>query len=230
MTVVVVIILIVLLWLLVGFALGLYEARRGHWHWLWLLGAIAGPLAIPLARQIEQNERLARPLDVTAATGRGPGGVRLLAGIDGSDESIDAARRAANLLGSRLGDFTLAMVIDFDLHEAVPGPLSPDHPRVADERAILESAAASLDASLGFAPATVLLSGAPAEALRQQATDARFDLLAVGSRGRGMTKRLVGSCASQLAQGSPVPALIMPAHGTRDGVGDEAAQTTPRST
>ncbi|MDZ7676108.1 MAG: universal stress protein [Acidimicrobiales bacterium] len=228
---IVVIVIVILSWLLVGFALGLYEARRGHWHWLWLLGALAGPLALPLARQIEENERLARPLDISDATGHGPGGVRLLAGIDGSDESIDAARRAANLLGSRLGDFTLAMVIDFDLHEAVPGPLSPDHPRLADERTMLESAAASLDASLGFAPATVLLSGAPADALRQQATAARFDLLAVGSRGRGMTKRLVGSCASQLAQGSPVPALIMPTHGA--GAGDDedgAAQTTPRST
>ena len=55
-------------WLAIGFALGLYEARRGHWRWLWLLGAIAGPFAIPLSRQIEENEDLARPIPVAGGS------------------------------------------------------------------------------------------------------------------------------------------------------------------
>lgn len=205
-----VVVIIILLWLLVGLALGLYEARRGHWRWLWLLGAIAGPLAIPIARQIEQNERLARPLDLRASTGQGPGTVRLLAGIDGSEDAVDAARQAADLLGSRLGEFELALVTDFDVHEATPGPLTADDRSVADERRALEDAAERLAGWLGFEPATVILSGVPARALRRHAVDGDFDVIAVGSRGRGLAKRLLGSCASGLAQESETPTLIMP--------------------
>lgn len=204
------VVVLVLLWLLVGFGFGIYEARRGHWRWLWLVGAIAGPFAGSLTRQLEKNESLAVPLDMSAGSGQGPGSVGLLAGVDGSAESIDAAGRAADLLGSRLGAMTLAMVADFEVHEAVPGPVGPDDKAVHGEREVLGEAAELLSRRVGFEPATVLLSGRPADALHRYASEQEFDVIAVGSRGKGLSKRMLGSCASQLPHGSPVAALIMP--------------------
>lgn len=221
-------VIVILVWLLVGLALGLYEARRGHWRWLWLLGAIAGPFALPLARQIEQNEGLARPLDVGTGTGHGPGAVRLLVGIDGSEESIDAARRAVDLLGSRLGELELALVVDFDVQEATPGPLTADSPDLATERRALEDAAERLGRWLGFEPATVILTGVPADALRRRAVDGDFDVIAVGSRGRGLAKRLLGSCASTLAHGSETPTMIMPSPNRAGADGSPVRETSGR--
>ena len=174
-----IILVVILLWLVIGFALGLYEARRGHWRWLWLLGAIGGPFAIPLARQIEQNEALAHPIVVSPGSGRGPGSADILAGVDGSPESIDAARQAVEVLGGRLGGLTLALVTDYDIHEAVDA----DHPNVAEERRALESAARRLTEKVGFEPASVLLSGSP-QALADHARSTPFDVVAIGSRGR----------------------------------------------
>ncbi len=205
---------IVIAWVLIGALLGIHESRRGHWHWLWLLGAMAGPFAIPLYRQIEQNEQLSRPITIQPGTRQSHPGVRLLAGIDGSEASVLAARAAADLLGTRLGDLTLAVVADFEISETLP----PD-PRPADTSdtvyaAELAAAARQLDQWLSFEPATVLLAGRPATALVEYAIQEHFDLIVVGTSGRGFTKRVLGSCASQLTHETTVPVLLMPAPGT----------------
>lgn len=205
-----VIIVIALLWLTIGSALGLYEARRGHWRWLWLLGAIGGPFAIPLARQLQKNEVLALPMEVSPGSGRGPGQIDVLAGIDGSAESVDAARRAVDVLGGQVGKVTLALVTDYDIHEALPGPVDADHPAVAEERLALEKAAGQLSKTIGFEPSTVLLSGLPAQALSDHARSTPYGVITIGSRGRGASKRLLGSCAEGMAARSPVPVLILP--------------------
>ena len=197
-------------WLAIGFALGLYEARRGHWRWLWLLGAIAGPFAIPLSRQIEENEDLARPIPVAGGSGSGSGPTSVLAGIDGSHQSMDAVVGAATLLGSELGGLTLALVTDYDIHEAGDGPVDADHPTIADERRSLEDAARLVAEKIGFTPVTVILSGPPAQTLADHAVAEHFDVLAIGSKGSGMSKRMLGSCAERLASGAPVPVLVLP--------------------
>ncbi len=197
-------------WVLVGAVLGLYEARRGHWHSIWLLGAMAGPFALPLFRQIEQNERLARPVLLSDSSRADHPGVSVLAGVDGSDESVRAARSAAELFGSRLADLTLAVVAEFEVNETMPGPLTSEGEWAAEPKRIAADAAGSLSGWLGFEPATVLLAGRPATALVRYATDHEHDVVVVGSRGRGLTKRLLGSCASQLTTETTLPAMIMP--------------------
>ena len=106
------IIVFALSWILIGAVLGIYQARRGHWHMLWVLGAMAGPFAIPLFRQVEQNEQLARAVHLSEGSGAGRSGIRVPVGVDGPDDSTRAAKHAADLFGSRLGDLTLAMVTD----------------------------------------------------------------------------------------------------------------------
>ncbi len=204
------IITLVIAWILIGALLGIHESRRGHWHWLWLLGAMAGPFAIPLYRQIEQNERLSRPITLRAGTRRDHPGLRVLAGIDGSDASVLAARRAADLLGARLGDLTLAAVADFEISETLPPEPGPADTRDVGYATALAEAARELDRWLSFEPATVLLVGRPATALVEYAGREGFDLIAVGTSGHGLTKRVLGSCASQLTRETSVPVLLVP--------------------
>ena len=200
---------IVLVWFLIGALLGLRESRRGHWHWLWLLGAMAGPLSLPLFRQIEQNERLAQPVEINPGSSAGGEGLRILVGVDGSDSAVDAASRAVSVLAGHLTDLTVAYVADYEIHESAPGPLSPTD-TWEDPKSVLSVAAASIGPALGFDPSTVMLSGQPAHALAAYAGNNGYDLVVVGGRGRGLTKRLLGSCALQLAQDSPVPVVVMP--------------------
>lgn len=210
--------LIVVGWVVVGTAVGFYEVRRGHWRWLWLLGAIAGPLAIPLARQANRDEPHVTPLLLSDAPERSDrAGLEVLVGIDGSEDSTDAAVSIAESLGPHLGSLTLATVVDYESMVDYAGPSrEPDRAR-AQAEARLTAAADDLEPLLGSRPGVVVLAGKPAAALQQHANDERFDLVVVGRRGRGITKRLVGSCATELARASSVPVVIMPAGIDSDG-------------
>ncbi len=222
------IITLVIAWFLIGALLGIRESRRGHWHWLWVLGAMAGPFAIPLYRQIEQNERLSKPITLRSGTRQGHPGIRVLAGIDGSEASVLAARQAADLLGARLGDLTLAAVADFEISETLPPEPQPGDTRDVAYATALADAARQLDRWLSFEPATVLLVGRPATALVEHATREHFDLIAVGTSGHGITKRVLGSCASQLTHETSIPVLLLPSATTATNPADDASATTRR--
>lgn len=210
-----VIAVILICWTLTGALLGIYEARRGHWRWLWLMGAMAGPFSIPLYRQLQRNEVHAGPVQLSPGSPERGQGPRMLAGIDGSEQSLEAARAATHLFGTTLAGVTLAAVTDYEVNELVPGPLTPDEVWTSEHTRALEDAAEKLGGWLGFQPATVLLTGRPAAALQRYAGEGGFDVIVVGARGHGLTERLLGSCASQLTSGSPVPVVVMPAAGDR---------------
>jgi len=52
------------------------------------------------------------------------------------------------------------------------------------------------------------VSGSPADALGRLAEEGGYDLLAIGARGRGASKALLGSVATRLARGTGVPVFI----------------------
>lgn len=199
-----------LAWVGVGAVLGIYEARRGHWRWIWVLYVLAGPFALNLSRLIEENERLSRPIPLDAQTGGHRAGLRILAGVDGSVDSLDAVRAAVDLLGSRGGDITLAMVVQFEIHESRTGSPADEEPWRDGATAVLHEARTVVADGAGFEPSTVLLSGAPADALVKHAEALGFDVIVVGRRGRGLSRFLLGSCASRLAKQAGVPTLIVP--------------------
>lgn len=201
-------------WILIGTVVGLYEARRGHWSWLWLLGAMAGPFIVPVARQLQREEAAARPVEVHRGSVRQQGGLRVLAGIDGSVASLAAARGATDLLGCRLGEVALARVVDYEAAFDPAGQLEPPDSWDVEARRELDAAVEELGAWLGFEPAGVLLSGRPASALRAHAETDGFDLVVLGTRGRGLSKRLLGSCASDMTDRTTVPVLLMPSSGS----------------
>lgn len=185
-------------WVTIGVTLAIAMGRRGHNAFQWLVvGAILGPLALPLAWSSVRDEPLtrARPLAQAVAAG---GTVDVLVGIDGSSEASNALRTTIELVGGNLGRLTIASVVALD-----------DSPqaRIDEQRAVelLEAAASAAEA---HPPGRVLLSGQPADALIRHATEQGYDMLAVGRRGGGATKALLGSTASRVANGH-LPVLIV---------------------
>jgi nucleotide-binding universal stress UspA family protein len=126
--------------------------------------------------------------------------VDVLVGIDGSRESEASAAAVAEILGPRLGRFTLATALELEAATSGRTWQSEDQARAA-----LAEVSARLP---HLHPRSVLLSGAPADALTRLAVEEGYDLLAVGSRGRGASTMLLGSVATRLARGHGVPVLI----------------------
>ena len=193
-------VVLVLAWALFGVSTALLMGRRGHQPFMWLVLAIVfGPLVLPLAASALRHHRrgLLQRLSVGHA---GTGTVDVLGGIDGSSESERAIVSAIRMLGSRLGRVTLAAVVDYDI--AADSGLAEEKDRARTE--IARAASAS-----GVEPETILLAGRPAEALRKHAVEEGYELIVVGRRGRGASRVLIGSVASELARGGEVPVLVV---------------------
>jgi nucleotide-binding universal stress UspA family protein len=191
--------LFLVLWLVHAAVLGVVMDRRGFngFGWAVVAGAI-GPLATLLA--------LVRTVPVAAAVqtrvgAPGAGIVDLLVGIDGSATSIDAAREAIELLDRRLGRLCLAAV------EPLDG--TPEHD--AEGKGRLDVAVAALAPALrtvGVAPQTVVLHGRPATALAGHAREHGYDVIAVGRRGHGLSRAVLGSVATALVSRSAIPVIV----------------------
>lgn len=182
-------------WLSIGVVLALVMGRRGHGAWGWLvLGAVMGPFAIALALDAGRHHEA---LHETVAQGTtwGGGSVDVVVGVDGSPEADAAAVGVIALFGSRLGRVTLAAVVPYDSGREVEAQARANVKRAGRH---FERGTASLE----------VLSGPPAEALVRLANEGGYDLVAIGARGRGRSKALLGSAATRLARGSKVPVLI----------------------
>jgi nucleotide-binding universal stress UspA family protein len=205
------VVLVIVAWVAVGAITGLVEARHGHWSKSWVLGAVLGPFAVPLAIHTHRREpRVTRTLAVGDA---GAGSVDVLVGVDGSAASMAAAAKAAAWFGTQLGRLTLAAVLDLDT--AAPHADSVLQPEAwAEETSAedaLQAARRVVRETAAIEPASVVLAGRPADVLEAYAADHGFDVIVVGSRGRGFSKALLGSCASRLAGRTHVPVLLVPA-------------------
>lgn len=195
-----IVLIVALGWALFGVSMALLMGRWGYQPFTWLvLALVLGPLVLPVAANTNRLDRprvVARP-----STGRNrTGSVDVLAGVDGSAESETAVRSAIDLLGPRIGRLTIATVVDFDT--AARSPQSEEQQRARD---LLQRAAEPIEPT----PGTIVLSGRPAELLRKFAAVNGYELIVIGRRGRGMSTRLLGSVASELAHGGDVPTLIV---------------------
>jgi nucleotide-binding universal stress UspA family protein len=197
----------------IGIASAVVMGRRGYAPFSWgVIGSVLGPLVVPLALA---RSRQARQLPRASVGSTWQGPVDVLVGIDGSSESIAAMTVIARLLGERVGRFTLATVVDYDTD--LGGRTGSAHQAA---RAHLDQAAAAVPGTLSYLPEMVVLSGPPADALAERAGEGHFDILAVGSRGRGASTALLGSVATRLARGARTPILIVS--------DDEATRVTNR--
>lgn len=190
--------LVAVLWLAIGVATAYVMGRRGHGGFGWLIvGAVLGPLALALAVDSTRRAQVgSEPVGQLGDAGEGP--VDVLVGIDGSPESSAALRAACDLLGPRLGRLTLAAVVSYEAGERTAGER-------AEAVAMLQREATAVST---FGPGMVVLSGPPAETLVTHSTEEGYHLLAVGTRGRGLSKALLGSVASHLVRRASVPVLV----------------------
>jgi nucleotide-binding universal stress UspA family protein len=185
----------------IGVAASVFMGRRGHNPFAWLmLGAILGPLVIPVIAVAINEERMHQRRKVVGGTSAG-GAIDVLVGIDGSREAEAALHAASTLFWPLIGRLTLATVEDFD----TAGSRTPlDFERRAVET--LERVASSVEAQR---PSAVILTGRPADALMRYAADEGYEVIAIGRRGRGANKAVMGSTASRLTTGADVPVLVV---------------------
>jgi len=186
-------------WVAIGVVLSIVMGRRGHNSFGWLVvGTLLGPMGALLAlvarRQEEQLGSVSFAAPDRGATRTGP--VDVLVGSDGSPESAAAMDAAVELLGDRLGRLTVATVVPFG------GVKEP-------ERLATEGLRRMAARSPGRASDLELLHGHPSAALAQCAIEGGYELIAVGTRGKGLTKAILGSAASELARDSKIPVLLV---------------------
>jgi nucleotide-binding universal stress UspA family protein len=185
-------------WAVIGLTLSLVMGRRGHNGFGWLvLGCLLGPLAVALAIDAGRHEEQSQPtMLVAGAPASDAGAVDVLVGYDGSPESAAAPQAVIDLLGDRLGRMTVVSVVPYGgVHE---------QERTATEL-LLQLAARTP----GRAPGLEVVHGHPSAALRDCALGGGYDLIAVGTRGAGISKAILGSAASELARESKVPVLLV---------------------
>ncbi len=178
--------------------------RRGHREGSWLLlGAVLGPLILPIAverarRSPQRLERRVEPTVDEADPGRGP---CVLIGVDGSPESEEAVRAAVRLVAPVAGRVLLTTVVSAD---AVDGGRDDE---LASARDLLSRHRDGLPE--GTAPVEAqIMTGQPAAALLELADTEEADLIVVGRRGRGLSRAVLGSAASRLSTEARCPVLL----------------------
>ena len=185
----------ILLWTL-GLVAGFWMVRRGHDpRWIYL-GALLGPIFVPIAVERVRNHPTVvgdPPIPVRN------GNLRVLVGFDGSPESQEAVAAAHRLFDPRTTTLVLAQVLSYDAAE------DTSHPDVDAARHRLAEAVVELVAP---GASFEVLAGPPAETLCTLAREQDMDLLVVGRRGRGLSQRFLGSVAEKVVKDARLPVLV----------------------
>ena len=141
--------------------------------------------------------------------------VQIVLGVDGSDQSMRAARVAAGMAkshGSKLHVVTVVRPPE-GWWGVVGSPPPADALSASMERAqrsVLDKTLAGIDAD-GIDVVVTEEIGDPASALSAYCEQVEAGLLIVGRRGAGMVERLVmGSVADRLAHHAPCALMIVP--------------------
>lgn len=158
------------------------------------LGSTGHRVAIDARRHDEQLRPAPLAPYQPSAFGEGP--VDVLVGYDGSSESAAAVEAVVELLGPRLGRLTVAAVVSY-------GDI-PELERIARDK--LRSLAGRRSSE---ARRFEILHGHASVALAHRAAEGGYDLIAVGTRGAGLSRAILGSAASELTRDSKVPVLVV---------------------
>ncbi len=187
-------------WLLGGLAGYYYLYRHGHPSGVWLLGGlILGPFSLPVFM-----ERVEKSSHVLVEHGASRSGNRkVVVGLDGSPSSQEALRVAEQLVVPGTCCLILCEVVDYDTET------DPRSNAAAEASARLEKVAAGVSADNVVVE---VLAGRPAQALAEAAETHDADIVVVGSRGRGLSRRLLGSVSEDLLKVSRRPVLVAHRH------------------
>ncbi len=132
----------------------------------------------------------------------------VVVGYDGSDHSVRALERAANLVGRR-GN----VVVVTAAPSMAPSLTNPDHildsPSRRDQHALLEGSRAMLERH-GVRAEYVASQHEPADALAEAARRVEADLIVVGRTGAGfVTRALLGSTSENVIRKAPCDVLVV---------------------
>jgi len=186
----------VVVWLLSGLGGYYYLYRHGHPSLVWLLGGlILGPFSLLVF--IDRVERSSHVLVERPAVDSS--GMNVVVGLDGSPESEHALAVAQRVVGARPSCLVLCEVVDYDAES------EPSGAKVAEASRRLDQVAASLP---DHDVTVEVVAGRPAQALAEVAEAHDAGLLVVGTRGRGVSRRLLGSVAEGLLDASRRPVLV----------------------
>jgi nucleotide-binding universal stress UspA family protein len=136
---------------------------------------------------------------------------RILAAVDGSDHGVRAARKAARL--ARALDARLTLLTVYDAPSSALG--EPNYSTaladaLAAARIVVARARRVVLEAGGPEPETEWLDGPPAKTIVSVARDGGYDLIVVGTRGRGRLRAAVlGSVSNAVAAQARRPVLIV---------------------
>lgn len=191
-------------WCLAGLLSGVWMARRGY-DPLWILIALPlGLLFVPIAIERVRRPNEFQPARASSLPARGTrdGRLRVLVGLDGSAESRQALATVARLFGPVCDALVLAEVVHQEATE--------DETQAEIAAAAGRLGAAAADVDVAGAVHTEVLAGAAGPALRRYASEHDIDVLVVGPRGRGLSRRVLGSVSAELVEHSTIPVLVAP--------------------
>ena len=150
------------------------------------------------------------PVDRSGETTRVPFR-RILVAVDGSDHAFDAVRLAARLAAALSGKLTLMTAY----HAPSDTLGEPNYSRALGEalgeaQRILEKAREVVLNAGGPEPQVEWLAGQPAETIVETARAGDYDLVVVGTHGRGrLGAVLLGSVSSAVAAHASRPVLVV---------------------
>lgn len=187
-------------WVVIGVTCAFVMRRRGHDFYVWLaLGTVLGPLVVPLAiERVRFHQAMDRRSETIPTPPRS--GFDVVAGIDGSEESMAAIESALKLFGDSLTSLSIVAVLDYDTESAAAGA----EPREQAE-AMLDRAAERTGVDL---VRTEILYGRADRALAEFARTHGAELIVVGARGHGATEALFGSITERLVGACEVPVYV----------------------
>lgn len=202
------VLIVLLLWLAAGLGGALFLARRGYRDrtW-WFLGAMLGPLFVPIA--LERGRGQQQVVERTPAAGGttdADGAPTVVVGVDGSAESDRSVRDTVRLFGEGDARVVLVMAVDPDIVE-----FHDDTERDRCRTLLTERAGWFPEAR---APAVEIASGEPGRVLLDVAESEGADLVVVGRRGKGMSHSLLGSVAQYVTRHARTPVLLAAPKGT----------------
>jgi nucleotide-binding universal stress UspA family protein len=184
------------IWLIGGLAGYYYLYRHGHPSPVWLLaGLVLGPFSLLVFMdRVEPSSHV-----LVEQPGTATADMTVVVGLDGSAVSREALAVAERLMEPR-HHLVLCEVVDYDAET------DPSGQAVAAATKRLQQTADTLP---GDNVTVEVLAGRPAQALDEAAETHDADVIVVGTRGRGLSQRLLGSVSEDLLASSKRPVLVV---------------------
>jgi len=139
---------------------------------------------------------------------------RVLAAVDGSSASMRGARLAARIAARFGAELTLLHAVDLDLPATPSGKYKKAVAQLWREhedagKKLVEDVTKVVRAH-GVPIRTAIVRGSPSKKVPELAESGRFDLVVVGSTGRGgVARRLLGGTADRIARVVKGPVLLV---------------------